>query len=126
MYSEPRIATRSGTIAAIAGTVQTRAPCLILLAALWNDDLAPQFAGRVRGRLFTDDLLRAIAAFSVGNLSTFGVNDLRTVERMLRERFASQAVTITIETIRKLVDLIEVDDVADAIDILNRRARSAA
>lgn len=122
----PRMATRSGTIEAIAGNDQIRAAQVILLAGLWHDDLGRQFAGRVKARLFTDDRLRSIAAYSVGSLSTFGVTDLEMVERMLRERFSDQAVTITIETIRKLVELIEVDDVEDAIELLSNGSRAAA
>ena len=123
---EPQMATRKGTIDAIAGKDRLRRSGLIVLAALWNDDLGTQFIGRAKSRLFPDDLLRAVAAYSVGNLCSFGANDLATVERMLRDRFPDQAVTITIDTIRKLVDLIDVDDVTAAIELLTKRARAAA
>lgn len=81
MLIEPRMATRSGTITEIAGPDEIRAARLVVLAALWDDDLAPQFSGRVKAHLFTDDLLRAVAAYSVGALATFGCNDLPPARR---------------------------------------------
>lgn len=122
----PRMATRSGTIEAIAGNDQIRAAQVILLAGLWHDDLGRQVARQVKARLFTDDLLRSIAAYSVDSLSSFGVTDLATVDRMLRERFPDQAVSITTETIGTLVELIEVDDVREAIELLTNTLGMAA
>ena len=123
---EPQMTTRKGMIEAIAGNDRIRRSGLIVLAALWHDEFGTKFIGRTRAHLFTDDLLRSTAAYSVGNIGRFGANDLATVERMLRERFPDRAVTITIDTICKLVELIEVDDVTDALDLLNDARRSAA
>ena len=112
---------------ALGGPNEIRAAQLIVLAALLShDEIAAQFARQIKSRLFADDLLRTIAEYSVGSLGTFGVTDLRTTERLLRERFADQAVTITIATIDKLVELIEADDVRDAINLLTNAARAAA
>ena len=113
------MATREGTIEAIAGSDQIQRAQMVVLAGLWDDQLAPQFYTQVKARLFTDPLLRAIAAFSVGSLSTYGVNDLLTVRRLLRAKFPDQAVSITIRTIERLIDLIDADDVKVALKLLN-------
>lgn len=118
--------SHSETLNALAGSNLVRSAQLIVLAGLWNDDIAPQFTRQIKAKLFDDDLLRAIAAFSIGSLGTFGVNDLATVERLLRERFTDLAVSIEIATIDKLVNLIVAANVQDAIALLTDARRSAA
>ena len=113
------MATREGTIEAIAGSDQIQRAQMVVLAALWDDELAPQFYTQVKARLFDNDLLRTIAAYSIGSLSTYGCNDLLTVRRLLRVKFPDQAVSVTIRTIERLVDLIDADDVKVAIKLLN-------
>ncbi len=115
--------TRSEILLDLTGAGESRAAQLVLISGLWNDDIAPQIVRRTKARMFDDDLLRAIAAYSVGSLSTYGCNDLATVERLLRERFTGQAVAITIETIRKLAELIDAIDVQDALTFLANGSR---
>lgn len=119
--------TRSETLIALGGPNEIRAAELIVLAALLShDEIAAQFARQIKSRLFADDLLRTIAEYSVGSLGTFGVTDLWTVERLLRVKFTDLAVRITIDTIHRLVDLIDASDVQDAIELLTKTARVAA
>ena len=116
----------SETLIALAGPDETRAAQLIVLAALWHDELAAKFARHIKSELFDDDLLHTIAEYSVGSMATFGVTDLQTIERLLRLNFTDLAVTITTATIHKIVELIEVDDVRNAIKMLSNTARAAA
>lgn len=123
---EPQMATRKGTIEAIAGNDQIRRSGLIVLAALWHDELAHRFCGRVKSWMFADELLRTIAAFSVGNVSVFGLCDEATIERLLRDRFPDRASAVTVATILRLVELIEADDVDNALAILTEGRRALA
>lgn len=109
-------------LAVIAGPNPDRVAQFTLLAALWQPHLAQQFAPRVCGAFFADDLLRSAAAYSVGAVGTYGVNDPTTVRRLLLGRFAREPVELCLRIVERLAPYVDALDVDKALRRLKQRS----
>ncbi len=122
MIAQHRPGQASAQLEAIAGSNPNRAAELTILAALWRADLASDVAPKLRATMFQDELLKAAAAYSVGAVGTYGVNDVTTVRRLLFERFRSEPVYLILKILDRLAAYVAPGDVDDAIALLELRS----
>ena len=88
----------------------------IAIAALLVDDLAHRAAGKIRRWFFDDDhLLRDAAAFAVASVSSLGIAEVETLQRLLLRNYRPERVELELLAIERCCDFITVADLDAAL-----------
>ena len=113
------------TLMALCGPDETYGAQLVMIASLWRDDLTNLDKTKLRARHFTDEKLRALAAFVFGSTATFGLNDPETIRRLLVTHcnISGQWVEITFRTIEQVAELLTESVVVGAWGVVNSATR---